>query len=93
MLDIRSPELILLTRRLYPLTNISPHFSHSQPLVTTTLCFYEFSPFRFPIQEYVIVLCFALLNFTDVAFCKLKERFSTSKEITTCFIAIVWNLT
>lgn len=46
------------------------------------------------IQAYLILLRFALLCFTDVAFFyKLKARPSTSRKIMTCFIGVVWNLT
>lgn len=38
---------------------------------------------------YLVLLCFTLLSFTVMFFYKSKERPSTSKKITTCFIAVV----
>lgn len=50
------------------------------------LCFQE----GFQVQAYIILLCFALLHFTDIMFFhKLKARHSTSKEVMTRYVVVL----
>ena len=68
-LYIRAPELIhLITRSLYPLSNISCMSPTPQPLTTTILlCSCELGFFRFHMSVRSYSICLFLTYFTDLA--------------------------